>query len=205
MEEDCLTEGSIEELAQTLGITARHLRRVFEQEFGVTPVQYLQTRRLLLAKSLLTNTALPITRVALTAGFKSVRRFNHLFQSRYRMTPSRFRSANREAPPASDGITLLLGYRPPYEWHSILSFLEQRAISGIEAVRDGSYLRAVSLTDGPSTSNALSNPSTPSNSNTFSAPNASNPPNAPNANTTPNAPTNPTPPPPPPHPTPPPR
>jgi AraC family transcriptional regulator of adaptative response / DNA-3-methyladenine glycosylase II len=154
IEEDCLVESSIEELAQSLGITSRHLRRIFEQEFGVTPVQYLQTRRLLLAKSLLTDTTLPITQVALTAGFKSVRRFNHLFQSRYRMTPGRFRTTNREVPLASDGITLLLGYRPPYDWWGILSFLEHRIISGVEAVRDGSYLRAVSLTDstdGPTT------------------------------------------------------
>jgi AraC family transcriptional regulator of adaptative response / DNA-3-methyladenine glycosylase II len=148
IEEDFLAESNIGELAQTLDITDRHLRRIFAQEFGVTPVQYLQTRRLLLAKSLLTDTTLPITQVALTAGFKSIRRFNDLFRERYRMAPGRFRKTNRGAETASDGITLLLGYRPPYEWHSILTFLEQRAIEGVEMVRDGSYLRAARLSDG---------------------------------------------------------
>jgi AraC family transcriptional regulator of adaptative response / DNA-3-methyladenine glycosylase II len=110
----------------------------------------LQTRRLLLAKSLLTDTTLPITRVALTAGFKSIRRFNDLFRERYRMTPGSFRRTGRGAVAASDGdgITLLLGYRPPYEWNDLLSFLEQRAIAGVETVRDGTYLRAVRLNDG---------------------------------------------------------
>jgi AraC family transcriptional regulator of adaptative response / DNA-3-methyladenine glycosylase II len=148
MEEDCLAESNIGDLARTLGITDRHLRRVFEQEFGVTPVRYLQTRRLLLAKSLLTDTTLPVTQVALTAGFKSIRRFNELFQERYRMAPSRFRKVNGNVQTGSDSITLLLGYRPPYEWHSILTFFAQRTIDGVEAVCDGSYLRAVCLNDG---------------------------------------------------------
>jgi AraC family transcriptional regulator of adaptative response / DNA-3-methyladenine glycosylase II len=149
MEEDCLAESGIGEFARTLGITDRHLRRIFAQEFGVTPVQYMQTRRHQLAKSLLTDTALPITQVALTAGFKSIRRFNDLFRERYRMAPGRFRQTSRGvADSEGDGITLLLGYRPPYEWNGILSFLEQRAIAGIEMAHGGKYLRAVCLSDG---------------------------------------------------------
>jgi AraC family transcriptional regulator of adaptative response / DNA-3-methyladenine glycosylase II len=148
MEEDAFSEGGIESLARSLGVTARHLRRVFEREFGVSPVQYLQTRRLLLAKSLLTDTALPITQVALTAGFGSIRRFNDLFKKRYRMTPASFRKASGGARTDVDGIRLLLGYRPPYGWQAILAFLGQRTIEGVETVRDGSYLRTVRLYDG---------------------------------------------------------
>jgi AraC family transcriptional regulator of adaptative response / DNA-3-methyladenine glycosylase II len=148
MEEDCLPEGSIEGLARTLGVTGRHLRRVFEREFGVSPVEYLQTRRLLLAKGLLTDTALPITQIALAAGFKSIRRFNDLFRERYRMTPGSFRKGNQDAQGGLDSIRLHLGYRAPYEWGSILGFLGQRTIDGVETVRDGSYQRAVCIQDG---------------------------------------------------------
>ena len=69
----------------------RHLRRIFFAEHGVTPLQYLQTRRLLLAKQLLTDTKMPISQVALTSGFKSLRRFNAAFAGGYRMNPTRLR------------------------------------------------------------------------------------------------------------------
>ena len=69
----------------------RHLRRIFFAEHGVTPLQYLQTRRLLLAKQLLTDTKMPISQVALTSGFKSLRRFNAAFADGYRMNPTRLR------------------------------------------------------------------------------------------------------------------
>jgi AraC family transcriptional regulator of adaptative response / DNA-3-methyladenine glycosylase II len=148
MEEDCLAEGGVEAFAHALSITGRHLRRVFEREFGVSPVEYLQTRRLLLAKGLLTDTSLPITQIAHAAGFGSIRRFNDLFKERYRLTPSSFRTGSRHTRGASDSIRLYLGYRAPYEWDSILDFLGQRAIGGVETVRDGSYLRTVCMQDG---------------------------------------------------------
>jgi AraC family transcriptional regulator of adaptative response / DNA-3-methyladenine glycosylase II len=74
-------------------VTDRHLRRVFQQEFGVSPVDYAQTHRLLLAKRLLTDTDLPIIEVAMASGFASLRRFNDLFRTRYRMTPGELRRA----------------------------------------------------------------------------------------------------------------
>lgn len=92
MEEDLLADCSISDLAAMLGITDRHLRRVFAAEYGISPVQYLRTRRLLLAKILLTDTRLRVTDVAMTAGFDSIRRFNDLFKKRYRLTPGGSRS-----------------------------------------------------------------------------------------------------------------
>ena len=92
-----LDEGGIEHLAARVGVTSRHLRRMFDAEFGVSPIEYAQTQRLLLAKRLLTDTALPVTDVALASGFRSVRRFNALFRARYRMPPSRLR---KDAAPA---------------------------------------------------------------------------------------------------------
>ena len=139
---------TIADLAATLGISDRHLRRVFFAEYGVNPVQYLQTQRLLLAKNLLTDTPLAVTDVAMTAGFGSIRRFNALFKKRYRLSPSRFR--NRDLVPADDhdAITLSLAYRPPYAWDRLLSFLAARAIPGVEWVGQGAYRRTVAISKG---------------------------------------------------------
>jgi AraC family transcriptional regulator, regulatory protein of adaptative response / DNA-3-methyladenine glycosylase II len=132
-------------LALTLGVSDRHLRRIFLAEHGVTPLQYLQTRRLLLAKQLLTDTRLPITQVALASGFKSLRRFNAAFAASYRMSPSRLRgrldsASNVAADPADTGVAMTLGYRAPYDVRALLRFFEQRAIPGIETI-DGLTLR----------------------------------------------------------------
>src|SRR5262245_3281735 len=113
-------DGGIEALAARVGVTSRHLRRIFDAEFGVSPVEYAQTQRLLLAKRLLTDTELPVMEVALASGFASVRRFNALFRTRYRMPPSRLRRdvAGVAAPAA---LTFELGYRPPYDWDGMLA------------------------------------------------------------------------------------
>ena len=124
-------------LAAHLGVSDRHLRRIFVAEHGVTPMQYLQTRRLLLAKQLLTDSAMPVAQVALAAGFRSLRRFNAAFVARYRMSPSRLRgAAERDAPDrdAADAVTITLAYRTPFDHATLLHFFAQRAIPGIETV-----------------------------------------------------------------------
>lgn len=126
-------EASVEDLAAHLGITSRHLRRIFAAEHGVTPLQYLQTRRLLLAKHLLTDTALPVTQVALQSGFASLRRFNAAFIEHYRLQPTALRREGK-AEAAGTPSSLLLAYRPPYQVEAMLEFLDRRAIAGIEAV-----------------------------------------------------------------------
>ncbi|MDR0882175.1 MAG: helix-turn-helix domain-containing protein [Candidatus Adiutrix sp.] len=147
IERDFLFESSLADLARSLGLTSRHLRRVFDAEFGVSPVQYLQTRKLLLAKNLLTDTNLPITQIAFAAGFSSLRRFNDLFKQRYRLAPSSFKKDNTSLKKTLDGATLLLAYRPPYQWPSILEFLAGRAMAGVEEVADNSYRRVVRIQD----------------------------------------------------------
>ena len=97
MEDRALDEDGLDELAARLGVTDRHLRRAFGAEFGVSPVEFAQTQRLLLAKRLLTDTALPVTEVAFASGFGSVRRFNALFKQRYRLQPSQLRRHARGA------------------------------------------------------------------------------------------------------------
>ncbi|UJX42818.1 helix-turn-helix domain-containing protein [Desulfovibrio sp. JY] len=145
MGEGCLEDGGIEGLCARLGVTARHLRRVFKSRFGVSPVAFAQTQRLLLAKKLLTETSLPVTDVAFASGFSSLRRFNALFSSRYRLSPTRLRAHAAGESPATDAPSLRLGYRPPYDLASLLAFLGARAVDGVEEVEGGIYRRTVQL------------------------------------------------------------
>ncbi len=146
---------SLAALAGRLGVSDRHLRRIFAAEQGVTPMQYLQTRRLLLAKQLLTDTTMPVAQVALASGFRSLRRFNAAFAEQYRMSPSRLRGAADEAPrsgEAPDAVTLTLAYRAPFDHAALLRFVAQRAIPGIEEVDGVSIrrtLRAGCLAEAP--------------------------------------------------------
>ena len=122
----------LEQLATRLGVSDRHVRRIFEAEFGVSPVQYLQTRRLLTAKQLLADTDLPITQVAQISGYASVRRFNGAFADHYGLNPTQLRRHGSER--ARDGISVKLGYRPPYDVEAMLGFFRKRQIDGVETV-----------------------------------------------------------------------
>lgn len=142
--QDFLADHSLEDLAAKLGVTDRQMRRVFQDEFGVSPVEFWQTQRLLLAKQLLTDSALPVTSVALASGFRSLRRFNALLKARYRMAPTELRRQHAAGlPPKFTDVPFRLGYRPPLDWDRLLAFLAQRVIPGVEAVREGAYFRTV--------------------------------------------------------------
>ena len=127
------------DVAGRLGVTERHLRRVFAQAHGVSPIDYLTTQRLLQAKQLLTDTDLPVTEVALACGFESLRRFNAVFAEQVRLKPTELRRAGSAARATSlaggEGLRVRLGYRPPYDVASMLAFWEQRALAGVEEVQ----------------------------------------------------------------------
>ncbi|MEO0535524.1 MAG: DNA-3-methyladenine glycosylase 2 [Cyanobacteria bacterium P01_A01_bin.123] len=142
IEDGALTEQSVSELADSLGISDRHLRRVLQQEFGVSPIQLAQTQRLLLAKRLLTDSNLSIADVAFASGFSSVRRFNALFQKRYRLNPTALRKATNLP---QDTLRCELAYRPPLDWQAMLGFLQSRAIAGVELIANNRYQRTVQL------------------------------------------------------------
>ena len=145
-----LDEGSVDDLADRLGVTARHLTRLFRKHLGASPVGVAQTRRLKAAKQLLDQTALPLTEVAMAAGYGSLRRFNAAFQSRYRRAP---RDLRRETVAENGGSSrrdagsyeFRLAYRPPYDWEGMLAFLALRAVPGLEQVSDGAYRRTIEL------------------------------------------------------------
>ena len=141
LEENCGSGQSLEEIAGRLGCTARHLRRVFTAEYNVQPVQYLQTCRLLLAKSLLTDTGLSVLDVALAAGFGSLRRFTDVFKRHYHLSPTALRKRMSEEKGTDGDITLALGYRPPYPWENMLKFLAGRAIAGVDMIKNNTYMR----------------------------------------------------------------
>ena len=125
------TGPSVVDLAARLGVSDRHLRRLFESRLGVSPLQYLQTRKLLAAKQLLADTALPVAEVAQASGFGSVRRFNAAFVSHYGLNPTELR---RSVPTQGLGSAVRLGWRPPLDAHALLSFLATRQMPGVEHV-----------------------------------------------------------------------
>lgn len=150
----CIAAGAlngrdVETLAQGLGVTARQLRRAMVREIGVSPIELAQTHRLLLAKQLLTETALPIACVAFASGFQSLRRFNALFVERYRLNPLALRAHRAvqlpDAPRPEHGVRLALAYRPPLAWDALLSFIAARAAPATESVRDGAYGRSLTV------------------------------------------------------------
>jgi AraC family transcriptional regulator of adaptative response / DNA-3-methyladenine glycosylase II len=145
LEDRTLDPEGLDAVAARLGITDRHLRRAFGAEFGVSPVEFAQTQRLLLAKRLLTDTALPVTEVAFASGFGSVRRFNALFRERYRLKPGSLRG-QRHAPVAeTDTLNFELSFRPPFDWPAVSGFLGARAVAGVEALEGGAYRRTVRI------------------------------------------------------------
>jgi AraC family transcriptional regulator of adaptative response / DNA-3-methyladenine glycosylase II len=138
---------SVDELAARAGFSARQLRRLMVRGFGVAPVQIMQTERLLFAKKLLQETALPTAQVALCAGFGSVRRFNALFRAQYALAPTEIRRQSGGASGAADTLKLRLAYRPPLAWREMLEYLVRRAVPGVEFVDAprGRYARTVSF------------------------------------------------------------
>ena len=144
IEEGALNEINSSKLAAQIGISDRHLRRIIQGEFGVSPNRLLGTQRLLTAKLLLTDTTLPVTEVAYASGYASLRRFNDVFKSHYRLSPSQFRQGAGRNKVAGRFI-FDLAYRPPLAWQAMLHFLEKRLYAGVEAIVESAYLRTVNI------------------------------------------------------------
>jgi len=132
-----LNDRSVTDLAGELGVSERHLRRALEREIGVSPLDLAQTHRLLLAKRLLADTDLSVTRVAYASGFKSLRRFNASFREQYGMPPSALRRKATAPAPRAESLQLTLAYRPPLAWDALLDSLRAVAMPGVEVFEGG--------------------------------------------------------------------
>ncbi|HEV7448476.1 MAG TPA: AlkA N-terminal domain-containing protein [Steroidobacteraceae bacterium] len=147
IDDGALDNTSVSTLAGRVGVGARHLDRLFLQYVGASPLAVAQTRRLHFAKRLLDETDLPITQIALAAGFGSIRRFNTAFQKTYARAPRELRKRPRSES-ARDEVVLRLAYRPPYHWNQVHDFLAMRALPGVERVDARGYARTVALSTG---------------------------------------------------------
>ena len=149
IDEGLLDNGaSLEEVAARFGWSSRQIRRMVHKELGVSPIELVLTRRLLLAKQLLTETMLPVTDIAFASGFSSLRRFNDAFGSRYGMPPTRLRrtaKSESDAAAARGSLTLQLAYRPPFDWVGMMQFISARALKGVEWLHDDVYYRTAKL------------------------------------------------------------
>ena len=141
-------EDSITAVAARLGTDEAHLLRLFEQQLGASPPVVAQTRRVLFAQQLLTETAMPVDEIALAAGFGSVGDLNTTIQTLFGRPLAALRRTHLKhgTRRAADGITLSLAYAPPYDWETLARFLAARAIPGVEGVdNQGHYHRVITL------------------------------------------------------------
>ncbi len=142
--EGALDAGGVEALAERLGVTSRHLRRLFTRHLGASPLAVAHTQRLHFAKTLIDQTSLPMRDIAVAAGFGSTRRFNETFRNTYGRTPRELRR-RRAGEAAADALTVRVPYRKPYDFAALLAFLAARATPGIERVEGRRYLRTLAV------------------------------------------------------------
>ncbi len=142
-----LDDGDVETLSDRLGVTSRHLRRLFAKHLGASPLAVAHTQRLHFAKRLIDETRLPMQEISIAAGYGSVRRFNDAFRKSYARSPRELRKVRDDLQPVERGaaLTVRLPYREPFSWEAMLNFFEFRATPGVESVTDGVYRRTVSV------------------------------------------------------------
>ncbi len=145
IEAGAMDHGNVDELAEHVGIGARHLRRLFAEHLGTAPIQIANSRRLRLARQLLNDTSLPVNQIASAAGFQSLRQFNHAMRSSFDESPSGLRRNDRIKP--DPGVILDIPFRSPPDWDAMLRFFRKHTIPGIDAVDDRRYRRTIQIAD----------------------------------------------------------
>jgi AraC family transcriptional regulator of adaptative response / DNA-3-methyladenine glycosylase II len=146
-----LDDGDEAALGRRLGVSARHLRRMFHEHLGVTPDQFARSRRTHFARRLLDDTDLAVADIAFAAGFGSLRQFNRAIRDVFRASPKELRARRRRADrlAADGGLVLRLPFTQPYDWDAMASLLGRTAIPGVESVVDGTYRRTIMLDGEP--------------------------------------------------------
>lgn len=141
-----LDDGNVEALADRLGVTSRHLRRLFSKHLGASPLAVAHTQRLHFAKRLIDETMLPMRHISSAAGYGSIRRFNDAFRRTYGRPPRELRRAGEKSELAgrTASLTVRLPYRSPFDWQNMLGFFNGRATPGVEQVSNQTYRRTLS-------------------------------------------------------------
>lgn len=150
--DEAISENTIEDfnvsiLADKLGMTDRHLRRLFEEHLGASPIEIITTKKLHLARKLVMETNRPLSEIALVSGFKSIRRFNEAFKQFYHFSPGLLRKKESKSS-YKDQVVLHLMLRAPYDWNSVLAFLARHETYGLEAVNENSFIRYIAHEKG---------------------------------------------------------
>jgi AraC family transcriptional regulator of adaptative response / DNA-3-methyladenine glycosylase II len=151
-----ITDGALDgatedQLGRRLGVSGRHLRRLFAAELGLTPDQLARSRRAHFARRLLDDTDLDVTDVAVAAGFGSVRQLNRACHDVFRAAPGELRARRRvtDRMVADGGLSLRLPYAGPLDWDGLVAYFRARAIPGVEAVEGDVYRRTVVVDGDP--------------------------------------------------------
>ena len=139
-------------LASRLGVSARHLHRLLEEQYGLAPLEAIHTQRLLLAKQWLTDTPLPLEDVAALSGFGSARRLGEMFLQRYKLSPDRWRKAHAVRAEGAEGgagqgalVVLSLQAKAGWREESAWAFRLRRALPGVEHLQSQGMARRWTL------------------------------------------------------------
>jgi AraC family transcriptional regulator of adaptative response / DNA-3-methyladenine glycosylase II len=149
IDEGALDDGDVNKLASRVGIGSRQLRRLFVQHLGASPIKVATTHRLHFARKLIDETDLPMTTVALSSGFNSLRQFNHAVRTAYSHSPTQLRRVRGRSArvQSGSGLVLRLPYRVPFNWSAMIDFLRPRATPGVEFVQENCYRRTIKVGD----------------------------------------------------------
>jgi AraC family transcriptional regulator of adaptative response / DNA-3-methyladenine glycosylase II len=142
-----LNQGNLERLADRVGIGSRHLRRLFHQHLGASPLKIARSQRVQVARNLIVQTSLPAREIARCAGFASLRQFNHSVKTMFGLSPTELRRQQETyaAGETQSRVVVYLPYRAPFDWQSLLLFLQPRATRGVEVVDGESYRRTIAM------------------------------------------------------------
>jgi AraC family transcriptional regulator of adaptative response / DNA-3-methyladenine glycosylase II len=142
-----LDDAGEDELGRRLGVSARHLRRLFGDYLGVTPDGLARSARVHFARRLLDDTDLTVTEVAFATGFGSLRQFNRACLETFRATPTALRAKRRKSDRlvADGGLALRLQFEGPLDWEAMLLALSETAVPGVERIAGNAYCRTVEV------------------------------------------------------------
>lgn len=159
IQEGYMLEHNLNELAESLHVSLRHLRSLFVETIGTTPIKVSMLQRALYSQSLILNSDLKLTQIALESGFGTSRQFNDVFKKTFKVTPSDYKKEPERY--ELGHIILELPYDNTFEFSKVLEFLPHRITRGVEVIEENCYKRTFRLDghDGylsvSDTSNAL--------------------------------------------------